>query len=1422
MSANPPTSTSVGSSPAHFDWKRFWVPQTEIFDLSDAGFLRDPESFPFDGDSLKTLSELDGYPFLALLGEPGIGKSDILTLEHERLSALEPGQNIVSVHVDLNSSSSEDRLCRQIFESAKVSSWKEGDSRLYLFLDSLDEAMIEIKRLAHRLVAEFRSLPTDRLSVRIACRTAVWPASILGDPLEEIWGESNFGIFKLAPLRRRDVLSALSTYGIDPEEFFSGLITAQAVPFAIKPLTLEMLLRIYQRERRLPRSTTNLYRQGCLDLCEEQNPSRRETGYLGTLTPLQRLRLAGRIAAATVLGDRFAIWTGLERNTPPEDVSLSALAGSPEEGDFPPFTVTEDNVREVLDTGLFSARDINRLGWAHQSYGEFLAALYLLEKGVSPHTALKAITHPDGGLIPQLAIMGAWLASINPEMRRFLIETDPWTLLRGDLSSWEGVDKAALVDSMLSKVEEGRLHEIFFGFSEMYEKLNHPNIGSQLRGFITNHSLKISTRRDALSIAERCELRELQPEILQIALDITEDPTVRAAAIAALRRCGDASAPPQILTLLQGAIGPDPHDEIRGYALDLLWPNFIDANQLFSLITAPNERFVGSYALFLYKLPQTLRMQDLVPAITWATAYITASNPMGGFREKTLADAIMFKVWDVFEDPALSGLFMDHVAARLHNYGEIYRGTDSKAIKAFEEKISRDSARRHIFLLFSFQRHLDRYNAFLYLRAGFLENEDFYWLLEISPGGLSPITGLNEETLSTFISLMFSYENRSQFEALLPVSERWPLLRQVFSSLFDGVPLDSPEARQSREWNRQNQELQSRVPPPQTQDLSAEILRLLEGAEAGDWQAWWKLNLALMITPENQIISDERNYFITIMPGWVVADEGIKQRIISTAERYLTDAETSVDVWLGQQPMSLQRNDLAAMRAFLLLLQVDPDAYNRIPVLAWEKWAPVIVGLPRFGDTDKSPEVQTLLKDALQKAPLSFISTVRKILQIEKERNRSRPEGSEPNAHPFMILHDLEGCWDGEGFKHALFEEMTAADIQPNEYIAILDALLKVVYEPALEHGLGRINNLEENTSEIAEIFLRWIPTRVWPILWPKMLEDDQLVKDVLVKSTNMSFADTPFYAYFLDEEIADLYLLIERLFPPENDPEGMSGFIGPLDMIPNLRDNTVRILAARGTEEAVRALRRLAAERPNRPLLPFELSRGEHNMRQKTWTPLTPREILALTDRLSSRLITSAADLLEILEETLSRYETELHGTQNPVRDLWDRQNRGEWFQPIEEQGISDVIARYLKEKLEGRGIFANREVEVKRRPGSPVGTRTDILITAFRRHDDGRTFDPIKAVIEIKGCWNRQDLFSGLENQLFRDYMVPVGAPIGFYLVAWFDQAQWDEQDSRRSQVPRDSINSVKEQLGQQATQIPEGFQVKPYVLKIRAPGL
>jgi hypothetical protein len=223
--------------------------------------------------------------------------------------------------------------------------------------------------------------------------------------------------------------------------------------------------------------------------------------------------------------------------------------------------------------------------------------------------------------------------------------------------------------------------------------------------------------------------------------------------------------------------------------------------------------------------------------------------------------------------------------------------------------------------------------------------------------------------------------------------------------------------------------------------------------------------------------------------------------------------------------------------------------------------------------------------------------------------------------------------------------------------------------------------------------------------------------------------------------------------------------------------------------------------------------------MRLKTWSPLTTKEVFALTDRPDAPLITSADDLLKILLGELAKFESEIHGAQTPVRGLWDLQPNRTW-RPAEEDALSNSVALHLRRALGVSGIFANREVEVAKTPGAGSGRRTDILINTVRRDAHGEPFDPIAAVIEVKGCWNR-GLFSALREQLVSDYMVNLQAPIGIYLVGWFDPAHWDDTDYRRGRAPRTSIADVRTQLEAQAAAVPSALHVRTVVLDIKTPG-
>jgi hypothetical protein len=621
-------------------------------------------------------------------------------------------------------------LHKRIFENPDFLSWINDESQLVLQLDSLDEGLLRIDSIANLLAEELPRYPTKRLSLRIACRTAVWPSSTLEPALETIWGASAVGIFEMAPLCRRDVADAATISDLDADSFIRELYAANVVPFAIRPLTLNLLLDLFKKDGKLPRSVADIYLRGCLTLCEEQNPSRRDAARLGAHTAAQRLRIASQIAAVTMLANRYAVWAGPEgEGVPDEDISLRTIAGSTEQGNFPSFAITEASIRETLDTGLFTSRGVNRMGWAHQSYAEFLAASYLEARGVSPANILKLILHPSGGLIPQLAIVAAWIASISKAVRNELMKVEPLILLQGDLSGWTEADLEELTGSILAALESKAISDFSLA-SILYKKLNHPRIAAQLRLYIRDHSKTIISRRAAILIADQCGLLELKQDLLDVALDRSEDPHLRARAISALSNCGGETVADQLIPFAKGELGDDPHDEMRGYALKILWPEYLNAEELFASIAAPCEGFVGSYVMFLTRtLPEKLTDDDLPIALRWATSLGFEHNKASDFHLRSLVDSIVIRAWAHSDVPEIGELLLAYILKRLSAHHELFGGTGLRQHDRFYEDMDADASVRRRLLIRAMHRPLGDTVPYHLSRSRLLQKDDLEWLL---------------------------------------------------------------------------------------------------------------------------------------------------------------------------------------------------------------------------------------------------------------------------------------------------------------------------------------------------------------------------------------------------------------------------------------------------------------------------------------------------------------------------------------------------------------------------------------------------------------------------------------------------------------------------------------------------------------------
>jgi hypothetical protein len=340
-----------------------------------------------------------------------------------------------------------------------------------------------VPALARVLAREFRCHPAQGLFLRITCRTAVWP-SVLEEFLKEHWGDGGLGVYELAPLRKQDVGTAARVDGLAPDAFLNEVARREAAPLASRPLTLRFLLNVYRTDGSFPPTRSELYRRGCLQLCEEANQMRRDAGYRGQYSGAQRLAIAARLAAATVFGNRGAIWTGPDLgDVPSGDVRLAELATGEEPVEDHPFDVTESALMEALDTGLFSSRGPHRMGFAHQTYAEYLAAWYLHTHGVRREQAVTLLRHPDDPerkLVPQLYEVASWLAGVDVSVFDQILKVDAPVLLRSDIGIVDPGRRAALVGRILGLADSGDWVDVDWGLWGHYHKLMHPNLSAQL------------------------------------------------------------------------------------------------------------------------------------------------------------------------------------------------------------------------------------------------------------------------------------------------------------------------------------------------------------------------------------------------------------------------------------------------------------------------------------------------------------------------------------------------------------------------------------------------------------------------------------------------------------------------------------------------------------------------------------------------------------------------------------------------------------------------------------------------------------------------------------------------------------------------------------------------------------------------------
>jgi predicted NACHT family NTPase len=1179
--------------------------------MLDGGYL---SSAAAEFKSVFPFTSINQIPCLALLGEPGIGKSNAVRDSLNSLRA-ELGANAENsvLALDLSPFGNENRLIQELFESEKFKAWVDGSHSVSLFLDSLDEGLLRIDTLAALLATELEKYPINRLNLRIACRTAEWPP-FLEQRLKKLWGEDQFKAYELAPLRAADVRGAALSEGIDAGEFLAEVDLKEASPLAAKPVTLRLLFNLYKKELRLPKTQSELYERGCLSLCEEPSDTRKTAKKIGKLTAAQRLRLAGRIAAITIFSNKANIWTGNDTGEQLEsDVMVHEIAGGFERNlDGTEFHVTEQAVRETYSiSGLFTARGVNRLGWAHQTFAEFLASWYLDYSNLDDNVLLGLLKHSnDQGsmIVPQLYETAAWSASKRPSLFRQLISLEPLVLLRSDVLAAGEKTRADLVAALL-EIFANEQELDAWGTRHNYRKLYHSGLVAQLRSYIKNQEQGFLVRRVAIDIAEECQLTELNEELADIALDQREPiHTRKEAAVAVSRIKGDPLTKARMKPLALSQAGDDPDLELKGYGLICVWPEHMIADDLFDCLVTPREGFYGGYQSFLSNnLVPNLRVKDLPIALAWAERELHAGRV--SYSLENVLDDILVRAWAYLEQPQILSPFARVAIKRIKHHDDVLSRDKGELLAMRQDFAKREQLLRYILPTLTTPVDLYLLGSSKLLS---LQKDDVGWLIEEFIDAVDPQLQQTIVLILNEFMRAWSGTDPDVLNKVHAACEKDDTFRSQFGAVFEPVMLDSPTAQQMRESfehlydsrKKKRDEVEDQVLTPSPAER---VLSQLDKFEKGDIDAWWRLNLEMTLESESRYYGSELEPDLTNLPGWKQASDETHVRIVAGAKAYLLSGNPQTDKWLGTN--IIHRPAFAGYRALYLLSQTDPRFFDTLPPGVWQKWAGIVFHYPVLNGIGE----ETFNKHR------SFIATayhhdpdgVTGLLLAEIDHAKS-DEG-------FFSLEKLQYCWDSP-LKVALRNKLTDPTLPGRLMNTLLDKLLELgdLEAETFAHSLLLLPLPSDGTAReaarvAARSLLQYGASAGWESVWPAITSDAEFGRQV-VESIALSWEGQNVFKLH-EDQIANLYLWLSKQYPHEEDVSGVGmHFVGTREEIANWRNSLLSHLKGRGTPEAVNAIKRIVAELSNLEWLKWILIEAKKNMRQQTWKPLLPSQVLELT----------------------------------------------------------------------------------------------------------------------------------------------------------------------------------------------------------------
>ncbi len=966
--------------------------------------------------------------------------------------------------LNLGTFNTEESLRYELENSPEVEKWKNNDSILTLWLDSLDEGLLSINKLQEGILRVLRRFDRQRLRLRITCRNAVWPVAF-SEALQELWGlqkkppSTEFAVLLLSPLSQQQVKKAAEQEGFDSEQFLSAIAEVDAQPLASSPVTLQLLINLFRANKPTfgiseTAGRAGLYERGCLALCEMPDRDRNEQHRVSSRT---RLLLAGYLAYLAVLTNRRQIHIEPVTGTigPNELDPYSVGAGQTVEWEGRGASITESAIRDLFrNTGLFTDLGNGCIVWTHQSYAEFLAAWYLKQLGM-PSAALRALfrsaADPSGGIVPALQETAAWLAELQPFCWHDILELDPIALTHSDLRRVSNTQRAALVARLI--VWMSNLSYIPYRESSernFLQHLSHPKLVEQLRPILTDSAAPGQTQRFAVEVALACKVKELVPALVTQALDKQLPFSIRSIALSLLVHLADDNAREALRSLQTQIPEEDISDEFRGDLLRILWPTHLNPDELFPLLTPEKEsNYLGSYRLFLYQI-ERVELEFSLDSVISGLHWLVLNSPVLDYQNSDedfwdrINHLVLSQAWQFLYEPRVLDSMTDlfNVADKYFKPFSIEGTTDEARLTLFESLLHR-KIRPEAYSLVNSMNNFpallmqDDWDKIYALLSTPLTASKREWLTQVLMFLLMKTTLGNNET---------NYGTR--YDQLHEAKRKFASSRKAFSPWCKAVKLTSNEAvRNKKSYNIREQGKRKQIRNKKERrkltlhkktNWRRTVQKILAKGSAASFHEW---HMLLHYISSHKTKTNFFTYYdISLSNRWAKLSTVQHSQVVDLAydvvSRYPIPPKESYTLGGGVNNFSI-----SLYRALLLSQSQRIVCVQSLSEKFWEDWACFLVQLESVLDRNHQFE---LTKLAATIAPTAIDSAV--FLQADAHHNNQDGSGYYHFKSWYQVL------------PKANFPEKILIAIKSNVWredfsASVLVDMLNAGYQPALDYA---------------------------------------------------------------------------------------------------------------------------------------------------------------------------------------------------------------------------------------------------------------------------------------------------------------------------------------------------------------------------------